>query len=64
MQADEMLLLFSIIRTSSVRRVLEIGGFHGDSAFNFLQALRCKRGGAVITVDLQRVKRHSGHRPS
>lgn len=58
MQADEMLLLFSLIRTSSVRRVLEIGGFHGDSAFNFLQALRCKRNATVITVDVRSVKRH------
>ena len=40
MQADEMLLLFSVVRTSSVRRILEIGGLSGFSAFNFLEALR------------------------
>ena len=61
MQADEMLLLFSTVRTSSVRRVLEIGGYHGDSAFNFLQALRCKRGAAVVTVDLRPVKQWKEH---
>ena len=61
MQADEMLTLFSLIRTSSVRRVLEVGGFHGDSAFNFLQALRCKRDAIVITVDLRTVKQWTKH---
>ena len=60
MQADEMLLLFGLVRTSSVARVLEIGGFKGDSAYNFLQALKCKVGGSVtpmvVTVDLSPIK--------
>ena len=63
MQADEMLLLFGLLRTSSVHRVLEIGGRKGDSAFNFLQALRCKAqtGAAVISVDINRVKHWKNH---
>ena len=61
MQADEMLSVFSIIRTSFVRRVLEIGGFKGDSAWNFLEALRCKSDAAVYTVDLNPVKRWEDH---
>ena len=47
MQADEMLLLFGLIRASSVARVLEVGGFKGDSAYTFLRALRCKFNGPV-----------------
>ena len=57
MQADEMLLLFGLVRSSAVARVLEIGGLQGTSAYNFLQALRCKHGGPVapmvITVDIK-----------
>jgi len=55
MQADEMLLIFSLVRTSFMTRVLEIGGFHGDSAYNFLEALRCKPNATVYTVDLHPV---------
>lgn len=73
MQADEMLAVFSIIRTSSVKRVLEIGGFKGDSAWNFLEALRCKQHQdgddtakllsppVVYTVDLNPVKTWHDH---
>ena len=43
MQADEMLSLFALVRTSFVTRILEIGGGKGDSALNFLQALKCKK---------------------
>lgn len=42
-----MLLLFGLIRASSVARVLEVGGFKGDSAYTFLRALRCKFNGPV-----------------
>ena len=65
MQADEMLLLFGLVRSSSVARVLEIGGLQGTSAYNFLQALRCKHGGPVapmvITVDINPVHRWESH---
>ena len=65
MQADEMLLLFGLVRSSAVARVLEIGGLQGTSAYNFLQALRCKHGGPVapmvITVDINPVHRWESH---
>jgi len=62
LQVDEMLLLFSLVRASSILRILEIGGLNGRSAFNFLEALRCKRGGVVITVDVRpSVKRWGTH---
>lgn len=38
-QDDEALLLFAVIRTSRLRRVLELGGFTGYSAHNFLKAM-------------------------
>jgi predicted O-methyltransferase YrrM len=58
MQADEMLVLFAMVRTSFVRRVLEIGGWKGDSAYNWLEALRCKNDATVYTVDRRVVPRH------
>jgi hypothetical protein len=69
MQADEMLTIFSLVRTSSIKRVLEVGGLRGDSAYNFLQALRCKNydndnnnnSVAVYTVDVNPVKTWEQH---
>ncbi len=55
MQADEMLSLFALVRTSFVTRILEIGGGKGDSALNFLQALKCKKNAIVYTVDIVNV---------
>jgi predicted O-methyltransferase YrrM len=39
-QDDEALFLYSIIRTSRLNRILEIGGLSGYSAKNFLEALK------------------------
>jgi len=58
MQADEMLLLFGLVRTSFASRVLEIGGWNGDSAYNWLEALRCKENATVYTVDRNPVPHH------
>ena len=55
MQDDESLLLFALVRTSHVRRVLEIGGLHGESAMNFLRALKHKQRAVVYTIDRNRV---------
>lgn len=55
-QDDEALLLYSIIKGSRMRRVLEIGGLGGYSATNFLAALDRSGPGAVLyTVDLNPV---------
>jgi len=64
MQADEMLLIFSLIRTTFITRILELGGLRGDSAYNFLKALRCKGDqGVVYTVDKQKVEQHDSKKP-
>lgn len=57
LQDDEALFLFALVRTSHVSRVLEIGGLLGDSARNFLRALRSKEGGKMFTIDVNRVRR-------
>eukprot|EP00930_Biecheleria_cincta_P005379 TRINITY_DN106304_c0_g1_i1.p1 TRINITY_DN106304_c0_g1~~TRINITY_DN106304_c0_g1_i1.p1 ORF type:complete len:218 (-),score=22.02 TRINITY_DN106304_c0_g1_i1:13-666(-) len=54
-QDDEALLLFAAIRVSGVRRVLEIGTRQGDSASNFLSAMRCIPGARLYTVDVKAV---------
>ncbi len=51
-QDDEALVLFSIIRTSRLKRIVEIGGLSGYSAKNFLEATD---GGTVITIDINSV---------
>jgi len=51
-QDDEALVLFSIIRTSRLKRIVEIGGLSGYSAKNFLEATD---GGTVITIDINQV---------
>lgn len=57
MQDDEALLLFALVRSSQVRRVLEIGGNDGFSARNFVAALRPKANATVYTIDLMQVPR-------
>jgi len=55
-QDDEALLLFSVIRTMRIHNVLEVGGLHGYSANNFLQAIIS---GKLYTVDVSPVNRIS-----
>ena len=59
-QDDEALLLFALVQASHVRRVLEIGGRLGDSAYNFVQGLHRKNGSRVYSVDTARVPRVYG----
>ena len=56
-QADEALLLHSLVRTAGVRRILELGGLRGFSARVFLDALACQpeHERRLYTVDLVRV---------
>lgn len=55
-QDDEALLLYAVVRTMRVRRVLEIGGQSGYSARNFLQAMSWEGEGTVLyTVDVNPV---------
>lgn len=54
-QDDEALLLFAVIRVTGVRRILEIGSDRGDSALNFLAALRCATAPRLYTVDVKQV---------
>jgi predicted O-methyltransferase YrrM len=49
-QDDEALVLYSIIRTSRLEKVIEIGGLSGYSAKNFLEA-----GTKVYTIDINPV---------
>jgi len=51
LQDDEALLLFALSRALGVNRVLEIGSLNGDSARNFLSAVRCTLRAKVISVD-------------
>ena len=55
-QDDEALFLYSIVKGSRMRRILEIGGLSGYSARNFLAAMDRSGPGAVLyTVDLNPV---------
>jgi predicted O-methyltransferase YrrM len=54
-QDDEALLLYSVVRTMRLKRVLEVGGLEGYSARNFLRALSWDEDTAVYTVDLEQV---------
>ena len=56
LQDDEALLLYALVRTSSVRRVLEVGGLEGFSARNFLAALAEKPNAVVYTLDVNQVQ--------
>lgn len=57
-QADEALTLHSLVRTSSTKRILELGGLHGYSSSVFLNALECKRRVKMYTVDVVPVRSH------
>ena len=55
-QDDEALFLYSLIKGSRMRRVLEIGGLSGYSALNFLSALDRSTGNPTLyTVDFNEV---------
>lgn len=54
-QDDEALFLYSIIRGSRLKYILEIGGLLGYSARNFLAAIQPVNG-SVYTVDINYVK--------
>lgn len=54
-QDDEALLLYAVVRTMRLRRVLELGGLSGYSARNFLAALSWDVDTAVYSVDLNPV---------
>lgn len=51
-QDDEALFLFSLIRGSCLKRILEIGGMSGYSAKNFLAATSTFEQSNVYTVDI------------
>lgn len=55
MQDDEALLMYALVQTSHVERVLELGGFTGFSARTFLSGMARKPHGRVYTVDLNPV---------
>ena len=55
-QDDEALVLYGLVRTMRLKRVLEIGGLSGYSARNFLAALSWDTDTAVYTVDLDKVQ--------
>eukprot|EP00966_Prymnesium_polylepis_P189305 4385776-Prymnesium_polylepis.1 len=55
MQDDEALLLYALVQTTQVARVLELGGLSGFSARTFLTAMHAKGRGRVYTVDLNKV---------
>ena len=54
-QDDEALFLYSIIRGSRLKRILEIGGLSGYSARNFLEALKFDKDGILYTCDINYV---------
>lgn len=54
-QDDEALFLYSVIRCSRLKRILEIGGLLGYSATNFVAAV-WPLNGIVYTVDVNPVK--------
>jgi predicted O-methyltransferase YrrM len=55
MQDDEALMMYALVQTSHVERVLELGGFTGFSARTFLSGMVRKPHGRVYTVDLNPV---------
>lgn len=54
-QDDEALFLYSIVRSSRLSRILEIGGLSGYSARNFLQAMSLSKNPVLYTCDLTEV---------
>ena len=54
-QDDEALFLYSIVRSSRLSRILEIGGLSGYSARNFLQAMNLSKNPILYTCDLVEV---------
>lgn len=54
-QDDEALFLYSIVRSSRLSRILEIGGLNGYSARNFLQAMSLSKNPVLYTCDLVEV---------
>lgn len=54
-QDDEALFLYSVIRGSRLKRILEIGGLSGYSARNFLEALKFDKDGILYTCDISHV---------
>lgn len=48
-QDDEALFLFALIRVTRIKRIVEFGSTYGDSARNFLEAI--KGDGTVYSVD-------------
>lgn len=54
-QDDEALLLYALVRSMRLRRILELGGLSGYSARNFLKALTADVDTAVYSVDLNPV---------
>jgi predicted O-methyltransferase YrrM len=54
-QDDEALLLFAIIKTCRINKILEVGGLEGYSAKNFLAAI--DGSGFVISVDTSFVEK-------
>jgi predicted O-methyltransferase YrrM len=54
-QDDEALFLYSLIKGSRMRRILEIGGLSGYSAMNFLSALDRSQNPTLYTVDFNPV---------
>jgi predicted O-methyltransferase YrrM len=56
-QDDEAVVLFSIIRTSGLKRVVELGGLHGYSAKNFLESVGVD--GTVYSIDINNVNKIS-----
>jgi len=55
-QDDEALFLFSIIRGCRINTILEIGGLHGYSSNNFLEALKYPNSNGVLyTCDINSV---------
>jgi hypothetical protein len=60
-QDDEALVLYSVIRASRLKRIVEIGGLSGYSANNFLEAINGN--GIVYTIDYNQVTQiNSNHK--
>jgi predicted O-methyltransferase YrrM len=56
-QDDEALLLYSVVKTMRMKRILEVGGLDGYSARNFLKAMDER--GTLHTVDVNPVRKIS-----
>lgn len=56
-QDDEALLLYALVKTMRMKRILEVGGLDGYSARNFLASM--EEGGTLHTVDVNPVRKLS-----